>query len=160
MTSISPRKEFLEIIGKAYHDYGYPEYCGWIEGLLLLELKEWSQKGISEQLGELFSKSTSVPSVNRALKLLESFGIVEKTGSRKIGYHYRLQPSSNLAFLMFQQLLAVNQAFIANLQSLETKTHKGDSELNKAIKTELAMAELWNHAIEKVLESMRNKHGD
>ena len=160
MASGDFRKEFLEIVGKTYDNYGYPEYCGWIEGLLLLEPKQWSQQGISERLGELFSSSTSVPSVNRALKILESYGIVEKEGSRKIGFQYQLRSSSNLALSMFQQFVALNQVFIAKLESLEAKNQKTDPDLGRAITTEIAMAKIWNRAIENILEAMQDEQGD
>ena len=154
------RKEFLEIVGNTYDNYGYPEYCGWIEGLLLLEPKGWTQKGISERLSELFPTSTSVPSVNRALKILESYGIIEKEGSRKIGFRYRLQSSSNLALSMFQQFIALNQVFISNLEALETKSKKKDQQLDKAITTEIKMAKIWNSAVEQILEELTGGQGD
>lgn len=154
------RKEFLEIVGKAYDHYGYPEYCGWIEGLLLLEPQEWSQRKLSERLSDLFSTSTSVPSVNRALKILERYGIIEKAGSRKIGYSYRLHSSSNLVLSMFQQLLSVNHDFIVNLRALETKNKKRDSELHSAIATEITMAKIWERVMEQILASMENIQGD
>jgi DNA-binding transcriptional regulator GbsR (MarR family) len=154
------RKEFLELIGTTYENYGYPKYCGWIEGLLLLEQKEWSQKGISDRLGELFSTSTSVPSVNRALKILESYGIVEKEGSRKIGFRYHLQSSSNLALSMFHQFLVLNQKFIARLESLESKNKKTDSELGRALNSELKMTKIWNRAVEQILKSMQDEQGE
>jgi DNA-binding transcriptional regulator GbsR (MarR family) len=154
------RKEFLAIVGKAYDHYGYPEYCGWIEGLLLLERKDWSQKEISDRLSELFSKSTSVPSVNRALKILESYGIVEKAGSRKIGFTYRLQSSSNLVLSMFQQLLVMNQDFMKKLQALEIKNKKRDKDLQRAITTEISMAKIWNNAMEQIITSIQDKQGD
>ncbi|MBY8997092.1 MAG: hypothetical protein KGD60_05125 [Candidatus Thorarchaeota archaeon] len=160
MASGDLRKEFLELIGTTYENYGYPKYCGWIEGLLLLEQKEWSQKGISDRLGELFSASTSVPSVNRALKILESYGIVEKEGSRKIGFRYRLQSSSNLALSMFHQFLLLNQDFIVRLQSLESKNKKTDSELGIAINSEIKVTKIWNRAIEQILKSMQDEQGD
>lgn len=160
MTPKKIRKEFLEIVGGAYAHYGYPQYYGWIEGLLLLVRSEWTQKGISDRLSELFSTSTSVPSVNRALKILESYGIVEKSGSRKIGFTYRFHSSSNLILAMSQQLLAINQGFISALQALEAKNKKADSELNKAISVELEMAKVWNRAMEQVLASMQDESGD
>ena len=160
MASSDLRKEFLELIGTTYENYGYPKYCGWIEGLLLLEQKEWSQKGISDRLGELFSTSTSVPSVNRALKILESYGIVEKEGSRKIGFRYHLQSSSNLALSMFHQFLVLNQKFIARLESLESKNKKTDSELGRALNSELKMTKIWNRAVEQILKSMQDEQGE
>ncbi len=156
----SLRKEFLEIVGKAYAHYGYPEYCGWIEGLLILEPKDWTQKDLSERLGELFSTSTSIPSVNRALKVLESYGVVEKEGSRKIGFTYRLRPSSNLILSMFQQLLTVNQDFIRKLQALEQKNQKKDSSLRNAITIESTMAKIWNQSMEQIIASLQHEMGD
>lgn len=160
MVSDDLRKEFIELVGKTYCHYGYPEYCGWIEGLLLLEQKDWTQKGISERLSELFSTSTSVPSVNRALKILESYGIVEKEGSRKIGFRYHLQSSSNLALSMFHQFLVLNQKFIARLESLESKNKKTDSELGRALNSELKMTKIWNRAVEQILKSMQDEQGE
>ena len=72
MKSDSLRTEFLHAMGETYEKYGYPDYCGWIEGLLLLEPREWSQRGIADRLRELFPASkypTSISSVNRALNI-------------------------------------------------------------------------------------------
>lgn len=144
-------------LGKTYDLYGYPKYCGWIEGLLHLEPREWSQRGISKRLGELFSSTkypTSVPSVNRALKILESYGIVEKTGSRKSGYRYTIVSSTNLALSMFQQLLVLNQEFIVKMEGLATRTKKEDSDLKRAVSTQIKTAQAWNRAVEMILESL------
>jgi DNA-binding transcriptional regulator GbsR (MarR family) len=157
------RKEFLEIIGKTYDTYGYPEYCGWIEGLLLLEQEDWTQQGISERLKELFPDSkypTSVPSVNRALKILESYGILLKTGSRKSGYRYRLVSSSNIVSSMFYQLLVVNQDFIGKMEALRSKNRKADSDLSRAISSQISVAKTWNNVVEQILESMQEEQGD
>ncbi|MHA2140993.1 MAG: hypothetical protein ACXADC_12490 [Candidatus Thorarchaeota archaeon] len=163
MASNDLRKEFLETIGKTYDTYGYPEYCGWIEGLLMLEQKEWTQQGISERLKELFSDSkypTSVPSVNRALKILESYGIILKTGSRKSGYRYRLVSASNIASSMFHQLLVVNQDFIKKMEVLRSKNRKVDSDLSRAISSQISMAKAWNLIVEQIIESMQDESGD
>jgi DNA-binding transcriptional regulator GbsR (MarR family) len=157
------RKEFLEIIGKTYDTYGYPEYCGWIEGLLTLEQKEWTQQGISKRLKELFPDSkypTSVPSVNRALKILERYGIILKTGSRKSGYKYSLVSSSNIVSSMFYQLLVVNQDFIKKMEALSSKNRKVDSDLTRAISSQITMAKIWNRAVEQIIESMQDEQGD
>ncbi|MGD9396224.1 MAG: hypothetical protein PVJ05_07340 [Candidatus Thorarchaeota archaeon] len=163
MASSGLRKEFLEIIGKTYETYGYPEYCGWIEGLLLLESKEWTQQGISERLKELFPDSkypTSVPSVNRALKILESYGIILKTGSRKSGYRYSFVSSSNIVSSMFHQLLIVNQDFIGKMKALRSKNRKKDSELSRAISSQISVAQVWNDVVEQIIGSMQDKQGD
>jgi DNA-binding transcriptional regulator GbsR (MarR family) len=163
LASISLRKEFLEIIGKTYVTYGYPEYCGWIEGLLTLEQKEWTQQGISERLKGLFPDTkypTSVPSVNRALKILENYGIILKTGSRKSGYRYQLVSSSNIVSSMFHQLLIVNQDFIAKLESLRSKTRKTDTALSRAISSQISVARIWNEVVEQIIKSMQDEQGD
>ncbi len=149
------RKAFMMIIGESYDRYGYPEYCGWIEGLMLLEQKEWSQRSLSKRLREIFPESkypTSVPSINRALKTLESYGVVERAGSRKTGYQYRLLTSSNLITTMLQQFQIVNQEFIRKLKNLEKMKKTNDSELNSAIAYQIKMAEVWNNAIEKLMK--------
>lgn len=143
------------IIGETYDHYGYPEYCGWIEGLLLLEQKEWSQRGISQRLGEIFPESkypTSIPSISRALKILENYGVVERKGSRKTGYKYCLITSSNLISSMLLQLQMVNQEFISKMQVLESKKAKKDTGLTSAISYEIQMADTWNLVIEKLLK--------
>jgi DNA-binding transcriptional regulator GbsR (MarR family) len=154
------RKEFLETIGKTYDTYGYPEYCGWIEGLLMLEPKEWTQQGISDRLKELFSDSkypTSVPSVNRALKILESYGLILKTGSRKSGYRYSLVSASNIVSSMFHQLLVVNQEFIKKMEALKSKNRKVDSNLSRAISSQISNAKAWNRVVEQIIESMQDE---
>jgi DNA-binding transcriptional regulator GbsR (MarR family) len=163
VTSSDLRKEFLEIIGRTYDTYGYPEYCGWIEGLLMLEQKEWTQQGISDRLKELFPDSkypTSVPSVNRALKILESYGIILKTGSRKSGYRYGLVSSSNIVSSMFHQLLVVNQDFIGKLEALRSKSRKKDSALSRAISSQISVATIWSDVVEQIIESMQDEPGD
>jgi len=157
------RKEFLVTIGKTYEIYGYPEYCGWIEGLLQLEQKEWTQQGISERLKELFPETkypTSVPSVNRALRILENYGIILKTGSRKSGYKYQLVSSSNIVSSMFQQLLVVNQDYIGKMEALRSKNLKKDSDLSKAISSQISVAKIWNDIMEQIITSMQNEQGD
>jgi DNA-binding transcriptional regulator GbsR (MarR family) len=154
------RKEFLELIGRTYQTYGYPEYCGWIEGLLSLEQKEWTQQGISDRLKELFRDTqypTSVPSVNRALKILENYGIILKSGSRKSGYRYRLVSSSNIVSSMFHQLLVVNQDFLSKMETLRSKNKKADPDLKRAISSQISVAKAWNRVVEQIIESMHDE---
>ncbi|MBN2230654.1 MAG: hypothetical protein JW779_13780 [Candidatus Thorarchaeota archaeon] len=154
------RRDFLRIIGESYEQYGYPEYCGWIEGLLLLEPVEWSQRGISKRLGEIFPASkypTSVSSVNRALKLLETYGVIERAGSRKTGFRYRLVSSSNLVASMLYHLMNMNQEFIKKMESLSDKNIKADSDLERATTYQISMAQTWNLAISQLLESLQDE---
>ncbi|MGY5872114.1 MAG: hypothetical protein RTV72_07725 [Candidatus Thorarchaeota archaeon] len=163
MISDDLRREFMTIIGKTYQHYGYPEYCGWVEGLLQLEHREWTQKGISTRLTEIFPASkypTSVPSINRALKLLEEYGVVEKTGSRKTGYRYSAVTSSNLVTSIVHQLMMVNNDFIVKMELLATKNKKKDTDLKKATNTQISMARQWNHALSHLLEATSSGHGD
>ena len=160
MTAIDLRREFLMTVGKTYGQYGYPEYCGWVEGLLMLEPGDWSQQGISKRLGEMLPSSkypTSVPSINRALKILESYGIVEKTGARKTGYRYCLASSKNLVHSMLQQFIAVNQDFISRMKDLAGRTPKKDTELMKAVNMEIEAITSWNRAVEMILTSINNE---
>ncbi|MFW9803033.1 MAG: hypothetical protein ACFFFC_10290 [Candidatus Thorarchaeota archaeon] len=160
MASHKLRRIFLTTIGTMYDQYGYPEYCGWIEGLMLLEPQEWTQKGISARLGELFPESkypTSIPSVNRALKVLETYGVVEKTGSRKTGYRYRVASSTNLGMSMLQQLIAVNRNFIASMRDLLARNKKRDAALKRAVNAEIRGIGVWNEALEKVLEYLASE---
>ncbi len=157
MTSDDLKLQFLRIIGQTYDVYGYPEYCGWIEGLLMLEPIEWTQRSISERLTEIFPANkypTSIPSVNRALKILETYGILEKSGSRKTGFRYRLVSSSSLVSSMFQQLLLVNLDFIGKMEQLSAKVQKRDSDLKRAISTQIENATIWHKTLERVVESL------
>jgi len=161
LTAADLKLEFLGIIGDTYDQYGYPEYCGWIEGLLLVEPREWTQIGISKRLGELFPASkhpTSISSVNRALKLLENYGVIERAGSRKFGYVYRLASSSSLVSSMLQQLVAVNQEFIEKMELLASKIQESDSDLNKAVDYQIRVAQTWNQAVERLLESLSDEY--
>ena len=156
MISDDLRNEFMLIIGKTYQQYGYPEYCGWVEGLLQLENKEWTQKGISERLTEMFPASkypTSVPSINRALKLLEEYGVVEKSGSRKTGYRYSAVTSSNLVTSMVHQLMTVNNDFITKMELLEIMNKKKDTDLKRATNSQINLARQWNRALSLLLEA-------
>jgi DNA-binding transcriptional regulator GbsR (MarR family) len=148
--------EFLKTIGITYSQYGYPEYCGWVEGLLMLEPGEWSQQGISERLSELFPPSfpTSVPSINRALKILESYGIVEKMGSRKTGYRYSLVSSQNLVQSMLQQFIALNHDFITKMENLADRIKKKDPKLLRAVNAEINAITSWNEAVVMILNSI------
>lgn len=163
MKSDSLRTEFLHAMGETYEKYGYPDYCGWIEGLLLLEPREWSQRGIADRLRELLPASkypTSISSVNRALKMLEIYGVVEKAGSRKMGYKYRLLSSSSLVASMLRQLTVLNQEYITKMEGLASRDQKGDSDLERAITYQISVARVWNRAVEDLLEAISEDTGE
>ena len=158
------KQEFLNILGSSYSKYGYPEYCGWVEGLLLLEPKEWTQRSIAQRLSEIFPASshpTSVPSVNRALKTLESYGVVEKAGSRKSGYKYRSRPSSGIIESMLHHIAMINQEFIRKLEILSTKGIEKDRDFKKAISIQMNLAQTWTKAVEGLLKTItKNTEGE
>jgi len=158
----SARKEFFTILGKNYERYSLPPLCGWIEALLLLEPKDWTQRDISQRLSELFSESdysTSLSSVNRALKILEDYGAIEKSGSRKIGYTYMLAPSPKMLTNMFLKFISYNDSLIHDLSLLkEDEQFEGDSLLHKVIEAQIegytAFTQFLKHFIESLnLES-------
>lgn len=151
------RREFLTIMGDMYEGYGYPSYCGWIEGLLLVEPKEWSQGNISSRLREIFPAAkypTSITSVNRALKVLEDYGVVERAGSRKTGYKYRLLSSSSVIATMLERYVVVNQAFIEKMEALSARSSRTDAKLKKALSYEIDVAKLWSRLIVDLLGSI------
>ena len=156
LASSGLRREFILAIGEAYVQFGYPSYCGWVEALLLLEPKEWTQQGISDRLSEVLDGpkyATSVPSVNRALKLLENYGIVSKTGSRKTCYNYRLVDSANAAISMLQQMSTMSRNFVERLDEIAEKNKKRDKALARAIGEEMRMAKMWDKLLARMLES-------
>jgi DNA-binding transcriptional regulator GbsR (MarR family) len=151
------RKRFLTAMGETYESYGYPSYCGWIEGLLLLEPDVWSQRKISGRLRELFPDSkypTSITSVNRALKILEDYGVIEKAGSRKTGYRYQSLSSSGVIATMLERFVAVNEQFIDKLEALSAGGGKTDSELRRAISYQIGVAKEWSRLIGELVVSI------
>jgi hypothetical protein len=133
--------------------------CGWIEGLLHLEKGVWSQKTISERLEAIFSEpqyATSVPSVNRAMKILETYGVVSKTGSRKMGYTYTLTPASSLTSTMLSQMIAMYEDFIDRMKEIRKQAAE-DRDLQRAVKNQVRAAEEWNRVIGKALEIMKER---
>lgn len=136
MKSDELRIEFLQTLSDMYKKYDYPSYCGWIEGLLLLEPGEWTQNSISNRLSKLLPASENMVSnieIDRALETLERYSVIEKTGSEETGYHYRLISSSSLVSAMLQRVIVVNQGFVRRMKDLATRDLKGDSDLEQAI---------------------------
>jgi len=130
------RIEFLRTLSEMYKKYDYPDYCGWIEGLLLLEPGEWTQSSISKRLSELLPASESPISdseISKALETLEGYAVIEKSGSQKSGYQYRLVSSSSLVAAMLQRVIIVNQGFVRRMKDLATRDLKGDTDLERAI---------------------------
>ncbi|MFX0095685.1 MAG: hypothetical protein ACFFBD_28365 [Candidatus Hodarchaeota archaeon] len=155
------RRKFFLIIGNAYEEYGFPHLCGWIEALFMLEPQTWTQKGISERLSELFPESeypTSVASVNRALKIFETYGYIVKSGSRKLGYTYQLAPSSNMILAMFQRFIILNENFIKELAFFKGNYGLDDDPpLQNTVDLEIEGLTFFNHIIERFLGAMESE---
>ncbi|MHA2364422.1 MAG: hypothetical protein ACXAC7_10725 [Candidatus Hodarchaeales archaeon] len=161
------RRHYLEIIGKIYQDYGFPAITGWIEGLMALECKkgqQWSQKDISMGLEKIFPSTkypdipTSVPSVNRALKIMESYGVLIKTGSRKLGYYYQLNQGSDYITAMFESFININHKAMAKLKDLlELNNLNQDKKLYDVIKTQMIGFKVFNEMIKELLENSRKE---
>ncbi|MFX0117610.1 MAG: hypothetical protein ACFFB3_23905 [Candidatus Hodarchaeota archaeon] len=156
MTS-KARKRFMITLGNTYEQYGYPNLLGWINAILLLEpTRKWTQAEISRKLSEIFLDNdhpTSLASVNRALKVLEQYGAIEKSGSRKLGYSYQLAPSSKLLDSMFQQFIAATHASIEELAQLKREENLDDDPaLQWAIKNEIEEGKVWIQLLERMLE--------
>lgn len=151
------RKQFFIIMGENYEKFGYPSLGGWIEALFMLELGYWTQENISKRLSELLPEAdhpTSRASVNRALKLLEIYGVIVKSGSRKLGYRYRLAPSTNMIINMFQQFILNNESFTRKLTSLKEQYNLGnDLTLKKVVDMQIEGYTLFNQILKKVIES-------
>ncbi|MHA2371328.1 MAG: hypothetical protein ACXADX_21130 [Candidatus Hodarchaeales archaeon] len=151
------RKRFITALGNTYALYGYPNLLGWINAILLLEPgRKWAQAEISQKLSAIFIENdhpTSLASVNRALKVLEQYGAVEKSGSRKLGYSYRLAPSSKLLDSMFHQFIAATHAGIEELAQLKLEENLDDDPaLQRAIESEIEEGRVWIQILEKMLE--------
>ena len=94
------RREFYIMMGKSYSDFGFPDIFGWIEALLSFNKLEMTQHEMSNELSKVFDNPdtpTSVSSINRALKIMEQYKIIQKTGSRKIGYKYCRNPNYEIS---------------------------------------------------------------
>ena len=156
------RKQFYEILGKYYKLFGYPHTCGWIDALLMLEPKKqgWSQKSISDRLSILFPDyPTSVPSINRALKINVTYGTVIREGNRKNGYSYRIAEGTELFERMFQNFIESGNLIILRLSNLLSKA-KNDHQLQEAIQFQIFGIEAFNQILEFTISYGRGEPVD
>ena len=134
------RKKFLVAIGKIYHGYGLAPINGWIKALVSLENKEMSQTEISIGLSEIIASEdapTSVPSISRALRVMEDNEVILKTGSRKGGYSYKINYETGIIIRLFKKYLKINTEAVERFKKLKTMIDKtNDAKLQKAIKME------------------------
>ena len=137
---INPLRERLfEVFAKYYEDYGIPGLCGWIDTLFLIEPRDrnenqWTQRSISSRLQELFPEAkypTSVPSINRAIKINEKYGTVLKKGSHKIGYSYIPTTGTEMITKIFEGFIDKTKICISDLKVILKESQDTDPMLNK-----------------------------
>ncbi|MFX0070302.1 MAG: hypothetical protein ACFFAO_04345 [Candidatus Hermodarchaeota archaeon] len=149
------RKKFLMIMGEAYKAYGFPQITGWIKAVLYLENRELGQVEISEKITEILSNEdapTSVPSVNRALKIMEGYRAIVKSGTRKKGYTYKINPFKNIPLGLFRRFSTINKNTIKNLNNLRVDLNQTeDKGLTDAIEKEIESNQSLLNLIEKIL---------
>jgi DNA-binding transcriptional regulator GbsR (MarR family) len=155
------RSEFFKILGETYKELGFPEIFGWIEGLLTLQKTEISQKEISNQLTSIFNEPdnpTSVSSVNRSLKVMESYGIILKQGTRKIRYTYKFNPDYNMITNTFHVVMNITKLYLDKISRLKEEPQmESDTELIKSIENQVKMYSNFSEFLEEMLESIKNK---
>ena len=159
------RKQFFEVMAEFWQEYGFPGLCGYIDALLWLEPKDWSQVAISDHLKELFGNKTQFPSsissINRAIKLNVRYGTVIKEGSHKIGYTYRVATNSDMLTGFFQRYIDLNTIMIEKLRRIETPNlNDEDPNLKTAIDVQIQGLELYSQFLEYGLNSMKQKEND
>ncbi|MHA1214789.1 MAG: hypothetical protein ACTSPG_05795 [Candidatus Hodarchaeales archaeon] len=153
------RKDFYKNLGEYYRKYGYPKICGYIEGLMTLNANyKWSQKELSETLKKIFPEEpASISSVNRAIRILEGFGVVEKEGSRKIGYTYTISSSGSYLVKMFEFFLESNREYINSLESISKSMQKGrDEALEEALIAHISACKILEQEYRKTLNSLKS----
>ena len=135
----SSRQMFFDLLGDYWKSYSLPGLCGYIDALLWLEQKDnWTQQTISNRLKELLGSEskypTSVPSINRAIKVNVQYGTVIKKGNHKLGYTYHVATASTMITDMFQQMIDFNEKMIDKLNKLlHFEEVKSDPDLIQAV---------------------------
>ncbi len=151
------RQQFFEILAEYWGSYGLPKLSGYIDALLWLEKRDnWTQITISERLREL-GYSTSVASVNRAIKINVQYGALIRKGSHKLGYTYHIADDTSMLEMMFQTLIKVNNKMIATLEDLRSSDIKtSDPELFNAVQMQYLGIKIYNESMEYGLEHLKN----
>ena len=160
MKNIALRRKFLLMIGSTVsEEYGLTPICGWIEGVFLMENKWLTQKEISDILSEILSDdhfATSLTSVNRALKSMEQFNLINKKGSRKIGYTYNLYMLSGIPIGIFQKVISVNMIFFDKLQNFKNQiAETDDKSLLNGIEIEIKLSQTFMKLYQKFLDEIK-----
>jgi DNA-binding transcriptional regulator GbsR (MarR family) len=153
------RKKFIEAHGRYYYELGYPKLCGWIEGILATEIRNinWTQQRITSELTKIFhkeDKATSLSSVNRALKILEKYGLIKKSGTRKEGYFYILAAGENYIQKMFNTFLKANENYIKSLETLLSMQEINQKEYKPTVSMYLSFTQIFNSEFQLLIERM------
>lgn len=157
------RKIFFDLLGDYWKSYGLPGICGYIDALLWLEQRDnWTQSTISNRLKELFGNEskypTSVPSINRAIKVNLQYGTVTKKGNHKLGYTYHVAEASTMLTDMFQKLIDTNMDMIERMDNLlQSEDTKNDSDLIQAIQFQIVGTQIYNNALLDSFEFLKAK---
>lgn len=158
------RIKFFKILGDAYHENGIPEIIGWIEALMSIKKSTMTQKEISDELTSLFNdidNPTSVSSVNRAIKTMLSLDLLNKEGSRKIGYKYSLNSDFDLITNVFQTILASNKKFLKRISRLRDDSGiKNDKDLISSIENQWEIYTTLQNSLEGILESLKKNKSE
>ncbi len=162
------REQLFEIFAKYYEEYGIPGLCGWIDTLFLFEPLDqygnhWTQKSISMRLKELFPEGkypTSVPSVNRAIRINEKYGTILKQGSHKIGYSYIATSGAEMITKIFEVFIEKTNVCINELLQLAEECKDKDSKLEKIIEEQIFGYQVYVELLEYALNFFREKLSD
>lgn len=166
---INPLRERLfEIFAKYYEDFGIPGLCGWIDTLFLIEPQDrngnqWTQRSISSRLQELFPKAkypTSVPSINRAIKINEKYGTVLKKGSHKIGYSYIPTSGTEMITKIFEGFIDKTNICISDLKALLIESQDTDPTLKKITEEQILGYTAYVQLLEYALSYFEEKLSD
>lgn len=162
------REQLFEIFAKYYEEYGIPGLCGWIDTLFLFEPRDqygnhWTQKSISKRLKELFPAGkypTSVPSVNRAIRINEKYGTVLKQGSHKIGYSYIATSGTEMISKIFEVFIEKTNVCIDEMLQLKDKCQDKDPVLKKITEEQIFGYKVYVELLEYALDFFREKLSD
>jgi len=164
----SLRKKMFDIFAKYYEEYGIPGICGWIDTLLLLEPQDrnenqWTQRSISRRLQELFPVAkypTSVPSINRAIKINEKYGTVLKKGSHKTGYRYIPTTGTEMITKIFEGFIDKTNICISDLKVLSKEIQDTDPTLKKITEEQILGYNAYVQLLEYALSYFEEKLSD
>ncbi|MHA1991108.1 MAG: hypothetical protein ACW981_08610 [Candidatus Hodarchaeales archaeon] len=160
---ISPeRKELFKLNAQFYEDHGLPGLSGWIDTLLILEplnpaSQPWTQKSLSERLTTLFPKRqypTSVPSINRVIKINENYGTIERKGNHKDGYTYWPKTGYDVIISVFENFVSRTEYYISKMKGLKKETQKNDEKFTEILQEQILGYEIYKQMLELVLDQV------